>query len=98
MFTDKRHSKRGIFSCVLGGCGLAALLFSVEQVYVSGGRVQTAQTISLALSLLYGAAGLTLGIWMLARGDTFRLFPALGVFLNTLLLLGLAGVLFLGLT
>ena len=98
MFTDKRHSKRGIFSCVLGVSGLAACIYSIVRMAMADGAVTRAQTFTFALAVLYALAGLTLGIWMLARGDTFRLFPGIGVALNLILLLGLGALLFLGLT
>ena len=96
MFTDKRHSKRGIFSCVLGAGGLFSLICSVARIYAADGVVQPAQTISLTLAFIYGLAGLGLGIWVLVRGDTFRLFPALGTAMNALLLLCLTGLLVWG--
>ncbi|MCR4762991.1 MAG: DUF6142 family protein [Lachnospiraceae bacterium] len=98
MFTDKRHSGRGIVACVLGASGLAAAFLCVIRVYTSGGQVLPAQTVTLALGGLYGLTGLFLSIWMLLRGDSFRLFPTLGILLNGLLLLFLTGFIVLGLT
>lgn len=98
MFTDKRHSKRGILSCVLGVSALAACIYSLVRIYGADGEIAMAQTFTFVLAGLYAVTGLVLGIWMLARGDCFRLFPGIGVALNLILLVGVGGLLFLGLT
>ncbi len=96
MFSDKRHSKRGVFSCVLGAAGFFALIGSVVRMCAAGGEVLPAQTISLALAFCYGVTGLALAAWMLVRGDTFRLFPALGAVINSALLFCLSGLVLWG--
>lgn len=96
MFTDKRHTKRGIFSCVLGVSGLAALSYSMVRIYASGGTVGNAQTVTLLLAILYGLVGLALGLRMLLGRESFPLFPMAGTILNTLLLLLSAGLILWG--
>ncbi len=96
MFTDKRHTKRGIFSCVLGVSGLAALSYSMVRIYSAGGAVGNAQTMTLVLAVLYGLVGLGLGLRMLLGRESFPLFPMAGTILNALLLLLSAGLILWG--
>lgn len=96
MFTDKRHTKRGIFSCVLGFSGLVALALSIVRIYSGGGAVHNAQTVTLVLAVLYGFTGLALGVRMLMGRESFPLFPTIGTVLNTLLLLLSAGLILWG--
>ena len=96
MFTDKRHTKRGIFSCVLGVSGLAALTYSIVRIYFAGGAVSNAQTVTLVLAVLYGFVGLALGLRMLFGRESFPLFPMIGTILNALLLLISAGLILWG--
>ena len=98
MFTDKSHSKQGILACVLGVSGLFALIYAICRVYLQGGTVKSAQTLSLLLALLYAVTGLVLSIYAIVKGDTFRLFPGMGVVINGLLLICLTGLFFWGMT
>ncbi len=98
MFTDKKHSKRAMLACLLGVCGLAAFVYDIVRVYLAGGEIRAAQTMSLAIALLYGLTGVFLCIWTLVRGETFKLSPVTGLLVNGLLLAGLAGLIVYGLT
>lgn len=97
MFTDKRHSRQGVLSCVLGVCGIFALIYGVVQVFLNDGAVKNAQLWSLMLAAVYAAAGIALAVYALVRADTFRFFSVLGMTLNILVLTGLVGLFIWGL-
>lgn len=97
IFTDNKHSKRGIMSLVLGVICLGSLLYSIIYSYAHEGNVNSNFGAALVLTLLMAFVGLFLGIW--SRNDIrkFRLFPNLGIIFNGIIIIFLAIILGLGL-
>ena len=101
------HSGMGIASCIVGGL---VIVFSLVLVVVAGIMEQSrpggidedsseAAIIGLLLFLNLGAAlvGIVLGIVGAATGHRNKLFAGLGIGLNSLIFLGLIGLMIIGL-
>ncbi len=92
MFTDRSNPGGAYVSCLLGLSGIAALVFCLIRIYRADGAVGASQTLTAALAAVYGFAGLILGIVMFAKRDSLPFFPALGIVLNSILIVLIAGL------
>ena len=92
MFTDKSNPGGAFVSCLLGISGIAALIFCLIRIYRADGAVAAPQTLTVGLASLYGLAGLILGILMLVKRDSLPFFPTLGIVINTVLIVLIAGL------
>ncbi|MCI5584479.1 MAG: DUF6142 family protein [Lachnospiraceae bacterium] len=96
MFTNKKHSSRGIMSAILGTISLVSLGLAVFQTYQvkgeAGGNMGTVGFVATCFSI----TGLTLGILSKTEADRFRLFPYLGIVLNLLALMATSTILYAG--
>ncbi len=92
MFTDKSNPGGAFVSCLLGISGIAAFVFCLIRIYRADGAVSATQTLTVGLAALYGLAGLILGIFMLARRDSLPFFPTLGIVINSVLIVLIAGL------
>ena len=92
MFTDKSNPGGAFVSCLLGISGIAALILCLVRIYRADGAVAAPQTVTMGLAALYGLAGLILGILMLIRRDSLPFFPTLGIVINSVLIVLIAGL------
>lgn len=99
IFTDNKQSDRGIMSFILAVISLCSVLFCVIYSYVKGGGViQLRFGAALALTLVFSVIGIVLGALSRSEADTYRALPTLGLILNTLSVLFLAALLWIGLS
>lgn len=92
-FTEKKHSKCGIFACVVASLCIITFVVFLVLAYKSAGT----------LSIYYGCAGVfvllcsILNLFPAIRGlfeeNSFQLFPRLGLFLTILSLMCWGGAL-----
>jgi len=97
IFTDNRQSKRGIMSVVLSTISLSSLLYSFIFSFRHEGEVPDTFGGALVVTLVMSVIGLGLGIS--ARRDTsrFKMLPTIGIAINTLVIILLGFMLWVGL-
>ncbi len=96
IFTNKRHSNRGLMSVILGIISLASLGAVVFLSYRNGGAAKTGFGFTGVLAFLFSLTGEILGVLTVQDKGYYRLFPALGTFLNFLALAGIVLILYAG--
>lgn len=87
-FTDKKHSRNGIISTILGGASACLLLCLLAAAYLTSGQAGKAVAIFGFLAFFVACGGIYYGVLGYREEDSYRLFPDLGLGLNGLLLLG----------
>lgn len=96
MFTDNRHPEKGIMSSILGCISVGALFTAVFLTYKNGGQAQTRYAAAALVAAVFSVVGIILGIMSRFERDIFKLFPNLGIILNSLSIIFVIGVLILG--
>ncbi len=98
MFTDNRHPEKGVMSSILGIISVSALIAAVVFTYNDGGQAQLRYAAAALVAAIFSVEGLVLGIMSRLEKDIFKLFPNLGIVLNTLALAFVIFILVLGLS
>lgn len=93
MFTNKSHSERGKFSAALGGISFASMCLVIYMSYKQAGAMSPKLGAAAVFALLFSIAGEVMGIMSRMEKDRFYLFPNIGILLNTIVIL-LVGFLF----
>ncbi len=96
IFTNKKHTERGIMSTILGVLANFTLGEAVYLSYLNGGAVSDRYTAAGLLAVIFMIAGMWLGIWSTTEKEKFKLFTVLGIFVNVLAFGMLSLVLFAG--
>ncbi len=96
MFTDNRHPEKGIMSAILGCISVGALIAAVVLTYRDGGQAQLRYAAAAMLAAIFSVAGIILGIMSRFERDIFKLFPNIGIILNSLAFLFVVFILVLG--
>ena len=96
IFTNKRHSNRGVMATVLGVISLASLVAVVFLSYVGNGMTPVGYGFTGLLATLFSLVGLCLGLVTVRDGNYYRLFPVLGILLNLAALGGASLILYAG--
>ena len=81
IFTDKRESKKGILSAMLGAMSLISVFLTVYFTWQNHGTAYVRYGVVTLLCLIFSAAGL---------------FAWIGIVLNALTLLGIGGIVAVG--
>lgn len=82
IFTNKRHSERGIMSVLLAVISLVSLGIVVMKAYQTEGTAPAGSGATGLLALLYSVVGIVLGIVTTRDKGYYRFFPVLGTVLN----------------
>ena len=69
---------------ILGILSIITLGIAVYLSYVNGGESSARYTAAALLAVVYMITGMGLGIWSVMERDVFKLFPVLGIVVNTL--------------
>lgn len=96
IFTNKRHSDRGIMATILGIISLVSLGIVLFQAYRNDGEAAVNYGFTGLLAMLFSLVGLVLGIVTVRDKSYYRLFPVLGVLLNLAALGGISLILYAG--
>jgi len=96
IFTNKRHSNRGIMSVILGIISLASLVTVVFFSYRSGGEAAVKYGFTGALAMVFSLVGMVLGVLTMSDRNYYRIFPVLGTLLNLIALGGVSLILYAG--
>ena len=89
IFTDKRESKKGILSAMLGAMSLISVFLTVYFTWQNHGTAYVRYGVVTLLCLIFSVAGLVIGIMAKLEEDKFYLFAWIGIVLNALTLLGI---------
>ncbi len=96
MFTDNRHPEKGVMSSILGCISVGANIAAVVFTYNDGGQAQLRYAAAVMVAACFSVAGIILGIMSRFERDIFKLFPNLGIILNSLSLAFIIFILILG--
>lgn len=96
IFTDKDHPKRGIMSFILGILSIVTFVTAIYLSYQRGGASSERYGAAGALAVVFMLAGFVLGIYSCTEKDRFKLFPVLGIVLNTIAFFILSLILYAG--
>ena len=96
MFTDNRHPEKGVMSSILGCISVGANIAAVVFTYNDGGQAQLRYAAAVMVAACFSVAGIILGIMSRFERDIFKLFPNLGIILNSLSLGFIIFILILG--
>lgn len=96
MFTNKKHSDKAIMSTILGIISTASIGIVVFLTYRQDGVAKPGYGVTGLLAMIFSVVGLILGIMTAREKENFRLFPWLGIVLNTVALLFLGFIVYLG--
>lgn len=96
IFTNKKHPEKGIFSMILGILSMVTFCLAVYDSYVGGGVSSARYGAAGVLGVIFMVAGLVLGVLSFREKDTFKLFPVLGLILNSIAFFMLSLILYAG--
>lgn len=96
IFTNKRHTRRGIMSTILGIISLSSLVLAIYQTYRAGGQAGLNMGVVGGVSLLFAIIGIVLGIMGKLEEERFLLFAYLGILLNVIVLFFISMILYAG--
>ncbi len=96
IFTNKKESKKGIMSAVLGIIALVSLFFAVYEPFRNQGQALVKYGVAALFALLFALAGIVLGIMSKMEEDRFYLFSYLGIILNLLAIAGIGFIIYAG--
>ncbi len=96
IFTNKKHTEKGIMSTILGVLAGITLGLAVYFSYSNGGRATERDAAAALLAVIFMSVGLVLGIWSTSETDKFKLFTLLGIIVNVLAFAMLSLILFAG--
>ncbi|MCC8163664.1 MAG: DUF6142 family protein [Lachnospiraceae bacterium] len=95
-FDEKKHSRPGIISSVLGVLVLLADVIVLVMAYMQSGQAGKIIGVTGFLAMWVALVGLFYGVRGLRETETKRLFSRLGFWLNLLLLAGFGAIYALG--
>lgn len=96
IFTNKKHSEKAVMSAALGGLCIFSLIAVTFLSYKKGGEVPNGYGFTGLFVLIFSLIGLLLGVITVREKDMFKLFPILGIVLNTIALLGIGFMVYVG--
>ena len=96
IFTNKKESKKGIMSAVLGIIALVSLFFAVYETFRNQGQALVKYGVAALFALLFALAGIVLGIMSKMEEDRFYLFSYLVIILNLLAIAGIGFIIYAG--
>ena len=96
IFTDKRESKKGILSAMLGAMSLISVFLTVYFTWQNHGTAYVRYGVVALLCLKLPKEIVMEKIMAKLEEDKFYLFAWIGIVLNVLTLLGLGGIVAVG--
>ena len=96
MFTNKKHTEKGIMGSILGVISLATLGYSIAISYWNRGAVPIQYGAAVFLAMVFAFIGVILGVVSKSDKDCYYFFSYLGIVLNTLALATVSMILYAG--
>lgn len=84
-FTDKKHTRQGIISTLLGAAALILLAAGLAAAYSMAGGAGPAAALMGFLSMVFSVIGFVLGARGFQEDEVYYLFSKIGIALNGLL-------------
>lgn len=95
-FTNKKNPQQGMISSILGTIAIVSVGLAVYLTYLNKGIAPMQYGTVILLSLIFAIVGLVLGIRACMEKDIYKVFPILGILLNSMTLLAGGFILYLG--
>ena len=83
-------------SMILGVISLVSMIIVIYLTYKNGGEAKGGYGVTGLLATIFSLTGLVLGIITLKEKENYKLFPFLGTILNSVVLIGIGFLLYLG--
>lgn len=96
IFTNKKHTAKGIMATILGLISLAALVYALVMSYRNSGNVPREYGTAALLVTIFAFGGVTLGVISKTEKDRYYLFSYLGIVLNVVALALISAILYAG--
>lgn len=96
MFTNKSHSDNGKLSAALGAVSFLSLCLIVYISFRQDGALNPKLGAAAVFALLFSLIGEVFGIMARMEKDRFYLFPNLGIIFNTIVIISVGFLLYLG--
>ncbi len=96
IFTNKNHPLKSIMAVILGILSIVTLVTAVYLSYQQGGISSVRYGAAGLLAVVFMMAGMGLSLYSMTERDTFKLFPILGIVLNTVAICILSLILYAG--
>lgn len=96
IFTDKKHTEKGIMSTILGVLSIITLGTAIYLSYLNKGSASARYGAAALLAVIFMITGIILGVWSTTEKEKFRLFTVLGIITNVLAFGMLSIILFAG--
>lgn len=96
IFTNKNHPLKGIMAVILGILSIATLVTAVYLSYQQGGISSARYGTAAFLAVIFMMIGMGLSVYSMTEKETFKLFPILGIIINTAAVCILSLILYAG--
>ncbi len=96
IFTNKEHTKKGIFSSLLALISFASLVFLIVMSYVARGDISPTFGAIGFICTLFSSAGIIIGLMGKNEPDKYYLFAYIGIIWNVVDLLFVSAILYAG--
>ena len=96
MFTNKKNSRRGMISSVLGVIALTSVILAVVLSYQGRGTMNARLGLAVLFAFAFSIGGIINGIRSRMEQDVFLLFPILGIITNSLVILATFFIIYAG--
>lgn len=96
IFTNKRHTEKGIMATILGIISLATLGYAIVMSYQSAGEIPGQYGAAALLVTIFALIGAALGVVSKTEKDKYYFFSYLGIILNVLALCVVSAILYAG--
>ena len=96
IFTNTKHSEKAVMSTALGVLCIFSLIAVTFLSYKKGGEAPYGYGFTGLFVLIFSLIGLLLGVITVREKDMFKFFPVLGIVLNTIAILGIGFMVYIG--
>ncbi len=96
IYSNKEHTKKGIFSSLLALISFASLIFLIVMSYRAKGDISPTFGAVAFLCTLFSSAGIIIGLMGKNEPDKYYLFAYMGIIWNILDLLFASAILYAG--
>ena len=96
-FTKKKNPQQGCMASILGAIANTSIALAVYFTYQNKGVAPMQYGTVILLSLFFAIAGFVLAIRSCLAKDIYRLFPILGIILNSIAFVESVFILYMGL-
>lgn len=97
VYTNKKHTEKGIFSTVLAVLSFVTLVFLLVMSFRAAGAINASYGATAFLCTIFSGAGIIIGVIGKNEPDKYYLFSYIGIVWNVINLLFISGILYSGL-